>query len=307
MLKIQGGCDEHDEFKELCALAASSSLEPFELPELQAHLKHCEKCRDVFRQYQILATQGIAILADAYMERQAQVGWDGALACERLLARVRADQRTAQERKSPAPAWVPPDVLRRTTVSSFAKMALAACLLFTVDYGAYHLGARTQTRTRASLTPLAADNGLQRLSDEKKAADELLAAQAKRLAQLQLESSARGQELVQLRSALRALEVHASELTAAGGQSEAQLRALSQERDSLNAQLQAQSQAYANEQAELASLRTERDTAVLRTSSLETKIDELTARNRDQQRRLEDTGQYLSYDRDIRELMGARK
>jgi len=186
-------------------------------------------------------------------------------------------------------------------------MALAACLLFTVAYGAYHLGARTQTRTGASPTPLVADNGLQRLSDEKKAADELLAAQAKRLAQLQLESSARGQELVQLRSALRALEVHASELTAAGGQSEAQVRALSEQRDSLNAQLQAQSQAYANDQAELASLRTERDAAVLRTSSLETKIDELTARNRDQQRRLEDTGQYLSYDRDIRELMGARK
>ena len=78
MLKIQGGCDEHDKFKELCALAASGSLEPFELPELEAHLKHCEKCREVFRQYQILATQGIAILADAYMERQAQVGWDGA-------------------------------------------------------------------------------------------------------------------------------------------------------------------------------------------------------------------------------------
>ncbi|HKI11187.1 MAG TPA: hypothetical protein VKA02_03670 [Candidatus Acidoferrum sp.] len=307
MLKIQGGCDEHDEFKELCALAASGSLEPSELPELQAHLKHCEACREVFRQYQILTTQGIAILADAYLERQAQVGWDGALACERLLARVRADQQAARERESPAPAWVPPDVLRRTAWGSFAKMALAACLILAVAYGAYHLGARTQTRTTASLTPLAVDNGLQKLSDEKKAADELSAAQAKRLAQLQLESSAKGQELAQLRSALRALEDHASELTAAGGQSEAQLRALAQQRDSLNAQLQALNQAYANDQTELASLRTERDTAVLRTSSLEAKIDDLTARNRDQQRRLEDTGQFLSYDRDIRELMGARK
>jgi len=310
MLKIQGGCDEHDEFKELCALAAAGSLEPFELPELQGHLKHCEKCREVFRQYKILATQGITILAgaySAYRERQAEVGWDGALACERLLARVRADQQTAREWESQAPAWVPPDALRRTAVSSFAKMALAACLLFTVAYGGYRLGARTQTRTGASLTPLADQNELQKLSDEKKATDALSASQAKRLAQLQLQCSANGQELPQLRSALRALEEHASELTAAGGQSEAQLRALSQQRDSLNTQLQALSQAYANDQAELASLRTERDTAVLQTSSLEAKIDELTARNRDQQRRLEDTGQFLSYDRDIRELMGARK
>ncbi|MFI5097430.1 MAG: hypothetical protein ACHQT6_05595 [Candidatus Acidiferrales bacterium] len=307
MLNIQGGCDEHDKFKELCALAASGSLEPSELLELQAHLKHCEQCREVFRQYQILTTQGITILADACMERQTQAGWDGALAREQLLARVWADQQADREQENQAPAWVPPDVVRRTAWGSVAKIALAACLILAVAYGAYHLGARTQTRTGASLTPLAVDNGLQRLSNEKKAADELALTQAKRLAQLQLESSAKGQELAQLRSALRALEDRASELTAAGGQSEAQLRALAQQRDSLNAQLQALNRTYANDQTELASLRTERDTAVLRTSSLEAKIDDLTARNRDQQRRLEDTGQFLSYDRDIRELMGARK
>jgi len=307
MLKIQDGCDEHDEFKELCALAASGSLEPFELPELRAHLRHCEKCREVFRQYQILATEGIAVLADAYSERQAQTGWDGTLVRERLLACVRADQQTAREGKSPAPAWVPPGVLRPAALSSFARMALAACLIVTVAYGAYHLGTRTQARTGASLTPVAVDGGLQKLSGEKKAAEELSAAQEKRLAQLQLENSERGQELARLRSVVRAIEDRASELTAAGGQSEAQLRALSQQRDSLNAQLQALNQAYANDQTEIASLRTERDAAVSQTSSLEAKIDELTARNRDQQRRLEDTGQFLSYDRDIRELMGARK
>jgi hypothetical protein len=307
MLKIQGGCDEHDRFKELCALAASGSLEPSELPELQAHLKHCEACREVFRQYQILTTQGIAILADAYSAKQAQVGWDGALACDRLLERVRADQQAAREQVSQSPAWVSSDVVRRASWSSFAKMALAACLVLTVAYGAYHLGARTQTRPSASLTPLAVDDGLQKLSDAKIAAEELSATQAKKLVQLQLESSAKGQELAQLRSALRALEERASELTAAGGQSEAQLRALSQQRDSLNAQLTALNQAYANDQVDQAKLRTERDTAVLQTSSLQAKIEDLVARNRDQQRRLEDTGQFLSYDRDIRELMGARK
>jgi hypothetical protein len=307
MLNIQGGCDEHDKFKELCALAASGSLEPSELPELQAHLKQCAGCQEVFRQYQILTTQGMAVLAGERTEGQGQASWDSALALERLQARVRADQQTPWERMSPAPAWVPPEVLRRAAKSSFAKLALAACLIFTVAYGAYHLGARTQTRTGVSFTPLAVDSGLQKLLDEKNAADELSAAQAKRLVLLQLESSAKGQELAQLRAALRALEDRASELTAAGGQSEAQLRALAQQRDSLNAQLQTLNQAYANDQTELASLRTERDTAVLRTSSLEAKIDDLTARNRDQQRRLEDTGQFLSYDRDIRELMGARK
>ena len=125
MLKIRGGCDEHDEFKELCALAASGSLEPSELPELKAHLKHCEKCREVFRQYQILTTQGMTLLADAYPERQAQVSWNAASVRERLLECVRGDQQAARERVSQAPAWVPPAIVRRTAWSSFARMALA--------------------------------------------------------------------------------------------------------------------------------------------------------------------------------------
>jgi hypothetical protein len=66
-------------------------------------------------------------------------------------------------------------------------------------------------------------------------------------------------------------------------------------------------QAYENQRAELTSLRADRDKTVLRTASLEAKVEELTATNNDQERRLKDAEQYLSSDRDIRELMGARK
>jgi hypothetical protein len=58
---------------------------------------------------------------------------------------------------------------------------------------------------------------------------------------------------------------------------------------------------------ELTSLRAEHDRVVLRTASLESKIDELTVASRDQEHRLKDDEQYLASDRDIRELMGARK
>ena len=58
---------------------------------------------------------------------------------------------------------------------------------------------------------------------------------------------------------------------------------------------------------ELTTLRTEHDRVLLHTTSLESKIDELTASSRDQERKLKDDEQYLASDRDIRELMGARK
>jgi hypothetical protein len=45
----------------------------------------------------------------------------------------------------------------------------------------------------------------------------------------------------------------------------------------------------------------------LRAASLESGINQLTSINRDQERQLKDDEQYLVSDRDIRELMGARK
>lgn len=112
---------------------------------------------------------------------------------------------------------------------------------------------------------------------------------------------------MKVRSAMRVLEDRSSELASASNQSEAQLRDLSEQRDDLSSKFQVLNQTYRDEQAQLVKLRSERDNTALRVSSLEAKIDELTARNREQERRLNDTELYLSSDRDIRELMGARK
>ncbi len=306
MLSDQKGRGVHDRFRELCALASSGSLAPFELSEFRAHLQRCEECREVFLQYRTLTTQGMATLADAYVERREQATWDDTSTRQRLLTRVLTDQQAPLER-SPAPASVQPSLLSRAAANRFAQMALAACLVLAVGLGAYRLGVRDKTQTGVNLRPASVGDPSQKLADEKKAADELLAAQGKKLAQLQEEGSEKEQELAKLRSALRALEDHARELTAANSQSEVQLRALSQQRDTLNAQLQAATQAYQNDRAELASLRAERDKTLLRTNSLEAKIEEIIAKNRDQERRLKDSEQYLASDRDIRELMGARK
>src|SRR5260370_3441667 len=94
---------------------------------------------------------------------------------------------------------------------------------------------------------------------------------------------------------------------AANTQSGGRLEELSRKRDAMKTQVQGANQAYQSVRNELASLRAERERVLIRTTSLEGKIEELTAINRDQERRLKDTEQYLASDRDIRELMGARK
>jgi hypothetical protein len=195
--------------------------------------------------------------------------------------------------------------LRRVIANSFTQAALAACLVVTVGFQAYRLGIRAQSAARpSSVSP---DDRLQKLAAEKKSADELLAAQAARLAQLQEQSSRKERELAKLQSALRETEERSNELLAANTQSTGKVQQLSQQRDTLNTQLQDANQSYQNVRTELASLRAERETALIRTTSLEARIAELTAISRDQERRLKDSEQYLASDRDIRELMGARK
>jgi hypothetical protein len=302
-----GGQKGHERFRELSALASSGSLAPLELSELRFHLEHCEECQEAFNEYQILTTQGMATLAEAYLERHEPATWDDSSTRGRLFSRVLAAQQEPQKRKNQGPASPQPTPVDREATRRLATIGLAACLVLSVVVGAYRLGIRAQARTDANVMRVSADDQFQKLSEEKKAVDELLVAQAKNLAQLQDEGSEKEQELAKLRSALRALEDRSNELTAANSRSAGQVQALSQQRDTLNAQLQATYQAYQNDRTELASLRGERDKNLLRTNSLEAKIEEVTAKNRDQERMLKDTEQYLASDRDIRELMGARK
>ena len=70
MLKVFGDRNDHEKFKRLCALAASGNLTPFEAPDLEVHLQKCQDCREVLLQYRVLATEGIAMLADGYAEKE---------------------------------------------------------------------------------------------------------------------------------------------------------------------------------------------------------------------------------------------
>jgi len=187
-------------------------------------------------------------------------------------------------------------------MNPFVRIPLAACIILAAVYGGYCLGTRATTRPTLVSKP---DERLQKQPDEQSAA--LQEAQVRRIAELERQSSEKQQELDKFRSALRALEDRSNDLTIVNSQAEGRLQAVSQQRDALNAQLQTEAQVFEQDRAELAKLRTERDETLLRTASVEARNKELDIKNREQERRLKDAEQYLSSDRDIRELMGARK
>jgi hypothetical protein len=307
MLGEQQNCEGHGRFKELSALVGTGTLTSRERLELNTHLKNCAECRTIARQYLILKTQGIPALAETYGERREQRSWNEASTRQKLFARVRADQQVRREVNHDRLVIVQPPLLRRAGVKPFAQTLIAACLVIAIGLGAYGLGLRAQKRSRVTAQETTPDLRFEKLAEEKRSVDELLAAQAKRLTGLQEESSQKEQELARLRAELKAVGDHSNELAAGNEKAAGQFQALLKERDVLNAQLQNVNQSYQSVRDELLSLRDEHEKTVLRTNSLEAKSEELTAINRDQLRRLKDTEQYLTSDRDIRELMGARK
>jgi hypothetical protein len=187
-------------------------------------------------------------------------------------------------------------------VNPFVRIPLAACIILAAVYGGYRLGTRATAHPTLASKP---EERLQKQPDEQSAA--LQEAQVRRIVELERQSSEKQQELDKFRSALRVLEDRSNDLSIVNSQAEGRLQAVSQQRDALNAQLQTEARAFEGDRDELTKLRTERDETLLRTASVEARNKELDRENREQERRLKDAEQYLSSDRDIRELMGARK
>jgi len=124
---------------------------------------------------------------------------------------------------------------------------------------------------------------------------------------LQAQVTGGQQELAQLRAESSLAEQRINELEGAIGQGESTARQLREERDRLAGQLDEAGRAYQRLQTEFTDLKGEHSRSLLHTASLESEVNELTSSAREQERRLKDDEQYLTSDRDIRELMGARK
>src|ERR1700676_1938463 len=298
--------NNHEKFKELGALATSGTLTGSERADLKDHLETCEECRQIYDQYLILASEGIPLLAALYGDQEEKC-WRDLSTRMKLFARVQsAEQQTLSEPTSQMRLAAQPNLLWRILVNPLTSVGLAACFVVAVGLLAYHLSSRAQTAVKQ--VPASAEDRFQKLAAEKeKSVEELLDADKKKLFQLQEERSQMDQELAKLRSALHTMDDRANILAAANSAADEQLRTVSQQRDALSGQLRDAQQAYDNVQAEITSLHAERDKGLQRAASFETRIEELSAINREVQRKLRDDEQYLASDQDIRELMGARK
>ena len=300
--------EDHQKFKELAALVRPGALSDNERQELRRHLRVCVSCQEAYAEYSLIDAKGMPFLAAVYGQNDETEGWDDAPARARLLARVRGENQSEQRFGSAVRSAKVIRMSRKflpSRAAQWAVAAAAACLLITVATGAYRLGGRTRVAHEQIQLPSTAQP--HDLASDKKAADDLLALHTADMSRLQLQISSSQQEIARLRDALHTAESRSTALSTANADREKEFRQVSEQRDKLAGQLHDAELAYQLMQAELTTLRTEHERVQLRATSLESRVDELTASAREQERRLKDDEQYLSSDRDIRELMGARK
>jgi hypothetical protein len=297
--------DEHEKFKELCALAQCKALNFREQIALDRHLKLCESCRGIYEEYCAISEQGMAfLLADDDLTVEANQ-WDSRTARENLMHSILKPRRdranliklggTPSERQSAS----------RFSRRAWALSALAACAVVVLSAGSYRMGVQSNLHVTHSAVELAV--GRQAPEAPNTPSVDVLDAQAARIARLERQSASAQEQVAQLRAASSAAQQRVDELQAANGREDASLQQVTAQRDQLANQLAESEKAYEILKSDYSNLRADHDRSLLHSASMETEVEDMQTKNQDQERRLNDDEKLLAADRDIRELMGARK
>jgi hypothetical protein len=292
----------HAEWKELCALSTRGALDPSEVESLEQHLVICEDCRLVYRQYHLLATEGMPFLAslagsptalDAESEQ-----WDPSSVQRQLFEKI--DQIPA-----PALTLVPKRV--QQPGNDLWRWGVAAALMLGVGLGGYQLGRRSPVVPRVA--PPATENTaqLQQAMQQRAALDQQIAVETQHATEIEKALAASRDRVTVLESDLHDLDLRSKSDQAALSTDATQLQSLQTDRETLTAQLHSARQAYQAAQAQFVALQQQRSQDSLHYASLEVEVSDLTRRLDDAEARDNNDSQYLASDRDIRELMGARQ
>lgn len=301
---------DHRKFEELCALARTDSLSTEERRGLELHLLTCAPCRTLCDEYAVIGGLGMAFLAGNNAPTVQAAQWDHRKARHNLFASIRAQRLhpvVSISAGSPRPVR---RSLFRIANQRWAIASVAACLTVAVMLGAYRLGERTTGEDKNAAvqqTPVALTFAPQPVAQKHEEPTDLAASQNALISRMEEQVAANQQELTRLRAESSLAEERVKELESAIGQRESTTRQLTEERDKLVAQLEEAGKAYQRLQTDFTDLKAEHSRSLLHTASLQTELNELASATHEQERRLQDDEQYLTSDRDIRELMGARK
>ena len=310
---MQSGGQRHEEYLELCALAASGSLTEGEQKELREHAAQCFECREALKEFESVVDNVIPQLASelaeeppldlSFSQNKAEAAFRKRLSEEEKRGRTGAGENI----------WNSPLIVRQSR--SFRRhfdryqswIPVAASLLLCAALGilTYRMGknqgiesARLEERG-SSRAPAATIEAHDEAPQRPDSSDPGVVGRDAALASLRREIAQKSSELHSLKTLLswqrRALQ------TSAGDQKQ-----LTEERDHLAQQVSAQEASLRTTEERLRSLDREQSQSAMHTATLEAKIAELSNSLAEKEHLTAEQQEMLVKDRDIRELMGAR-
>lgn len=313
--KVWSRTRPHEEFLELCALSTTGALSAEEQKRLQEHLEVCSDCREAIKQFETVVDRAVPALASALAGEAPteDPSFCQEAAEESFLKRLSDEQEKSQNNLGDAELSRFPLVVRRSRGfrRSFDRyqlwIPLAAGLLLCASLGvlAYRMGKREgvdvarleQTVTRPGVA--ASQDALAAAMHESDAANAQLAERNKAIIELRQEIAEKTTENSKLTTSL-------SQRQAALDAAEKGHKQLTEERDRSAQEAAAGRAALEAAEKELSTLERDRSQDVIRATSLEAQVAELSGALKDQQRTASEQEELLAKDRDIRELMGAR-
>ena len=291
--------DSHEEFLELCALAATGELTAEEWTLLNEHLAQCDACLRASQEFeQVVATAIPALAAESLPEEgvESLPGTWSVQQAERTLMESLNTEPTSPKAKSSAEPNSSP--LRLSPLLAIAAMVLAVCSLAAYQIGVHHGRtidpgpARAGTQTANPLPHLgrsdnqtAPANGNSRKSEDERAS--LYKEQAHQLE-------------------LNRLEKQQSQLEGELAKQSEELSQSVQDRAELNRRLTlAQANAESLE-TKLSQIDNQNSQEAGQPLAIRTQVNDLTAALQERDREIAQEQELLQHDRDIRNLIGAR-
>jgi hypothetical protein len=304
---------EHERYFELCALAPTGELSGEEWMLLKEHAAACGECRALLATYQGPALQRMASLA-AFRNAECEpdtsaIAWNQERAVGQLLATVNG-RRVTQSPAAISASSIPSSVPVVATGGQFdwrgARVYLGAATVLLLGVSvAYQYGyQRGQTRHDVSSANLNPESPRReqvvKLQTERSVLDEQLAAERQTIGTLTARANRQETQIAELKNLKVSLTMQNLEqreaLTSVTGDREQILHRLDDSERSLKVV-----------RDDLSLQREQHQKTLLRTASLETEIDQLSAQLQEKDSTIGRQDQYLAADRDVRELMGARQ
>ena len=312
----------HEEFRQLCALATSGCLTSGEQTRLKQHLASCAECREAARDYEKVTRIGVTSLALDFPAESPDVpfGWSEKRAYQNFLERLE-NQSPRRETSSALQATESPSstVIRiRTTrpwrapLNRLLPYAAAIAVAILTGLLGYRIGARRTVALAPGIhgqyeeIATASRAQIAELSTERESLIAKNQESEKRFSLLQAEMAGRLADIRRLQSEEQGLRNSLQESEAAKNSTASERDALFRRLGQMQTDLEHSEANLALKQKDLDVVDEQRRGQAQREKELETRAAQLEELLKDRDSAVERQQDLLSYDRDIRDLMGAR-